>query len=474
MADERQVTMATKKLKALKEGIVTDVVFLVGVTDATAQEIRAIRSDLVVSSEFFVSLLDSPLTLKRDGKIRLKNIEPKIFQLLIEFTHLSGQLVSEVDSLDCCLKLALAADEYMIDDLGPVCSKLLEGQFLTVDNVWTALSQHVRVKAISSACLKILGSKTSDCLKHPSFLEASEEAVKLFCGLDKMNIQSELELLEACLRYTKIKENQRGVFRQCCLPGLRLLALDSADLAKVFPMLTLEEKTSIAAWKSPLMAAEKPKLASGLCPISNARSDITGGQTLNLVPDSHVLGVRDVFLTECFVACPVIAYEPHRDRCWVTLELSPKRSIRISGFEIFNSLDLTNEVFDNSAGTFGRVVEITLTVDNRRTLWSYSLSDEVTVPELFPFNGWTFFKHSALVPAGSTFTLNVQFSRNSFLRTQKFTMDLVKSTNSSAAFDVFSQIGIFYNSKMSTYLQQVLPADTKLCIFKSINFTAEI
>ncbi|XP_065336377.1 uncharacterized protein LOC135937207 [Cloeon dipterum] len=209
MANERQVTMARKKLKALNEGLVTDVVFLVGATDATAQEIRAFRSDLVVSSEFFVSLLDSPLTLKRHGKIRLKNIEPKIFGLVIEFTHLSGQLVSEVDGLDTCLKLAAAADEYMIDDLGSVCLKLLEDRFLTVDNVWTVLSENCMVEAVASTCIKILGSKTSVCLNHPSFLEASEEAVKLFFNLDKMNIKSESELLEACLRYNKTKENQR-------------------------------------------------------------------------------------------------------------------------------------------------------------------------------------------------------------------------------------------------------------------------
>ncbi|XP_065336506.1 uncharacterized protein LOC135937288 [Cloeon dipterum] len=155
MADERQVTLARKKLKALKEGLVTDVVFLVGANDATAQEIRAILSDLVVSSEFFVNLLNSPLTVKYDGKIRIKNVEPKIFGLVIEFTHLSGQLVSEVDSLDTCLKLAAAADEYMIDELGCVCSKLLEDRFLTVDNVWTVLLEYITVQAVVSACFKV-------------------------------------------------------------------------------------------------------------------------------------------------------------------------------------------------------------------------------------------------------------------------------------------------------------------------------
>ncbi|XP_065345946.1 uncharacterized protein LOC135943377 [Cloeon dipterum] len=479
MADERQMAMATKKLKALKGGLVSDVVFLVGATDATAQEIHAFRSDLVVSSEFFVSLLDSPLTLKRDGKIRLKNIEPKVFELVIEFTHLCGHLVSEVDSLDCCLQLAAAADEYMIYELGSECSKLLEDNFLTVDNVWTVLSQHYMVEAVSSVCLKILGSKTSVCLKQASFLEASEETVKLFCNLDKMSIESESELLSACLKYIKTKRNQRELFRQCCLPGLRLLTLDSADLAKVFPMLTREEKTSVLISTSPLIGAKKPQLAPGLCPISIGRSLITemlSQQTLNLVHDSHILGVREVFLTGAYVACSNNFYEQNASgggRCWVSLALSPKRRIRITGFELVNILDLNKEVFANSAKRkpCGRVTEITATVDNQQKSLSSLLSEDVTLPENFPLNGCTLINHSALVPAGGSFTLKVFFKDGCVVRTQRSTEHQVKRINSSAAFDVFSKIEISQNLRISNHLKKKCPAHTKLCFFKSIQFT---
>ncbi|XP_065335161.1 uncharacterized protein LOC135936325 [Cloeon dipterum] len=468
MADGNLVTVASKKLKALQEGLLTDVVFLVGENDETAEEIWAVKFDLTVSSMFFANLFNSPLTLKCDGKIRLKNIEPQVFKLIVEFTHLSGHLLSEVDSLDTCLKLAAAADEYMIDDLTALCSKLLEDKFLAVDNVWTVLSKNFRVDTISSACLKFLGSKANVCLKHPSFLEASEEAVKLFYNLDEMSIESESELLSACLRYIKTKENQREVFRQCCLPGLRLLALDSADLVKVFPMLTLEEKTSIVTWKSPLMAAEKPQLAAGLCPISKRRSEImkiTGEQTLILVPDSHVLGVRDVFLTKSFI----------KSTCnggLASLALFPKRNIRICGFELFNALNINEEIFQDSAETNKDegIAKITANVNNCSSM-PYPLSTDVKVPENLPLNGWSFVNHSALVPAGGSFTLWVYFKCGSVFRTQQFTEHLVKSVNSSAAFDVFSKIGIANSAELSEHLETKFPADTKLCIIKSIQFT---
>ncbi|XP_065335440.1 kelch repeat and BTB domain-containing protein 8-like [Cloeon dipterum] len=212
MADGNLVTVASKKLKALQEGLLTDVVFLVGENDETAEEIRAVRFDLTVSSTFFANLFNSPLTLKCDGKFRLKNIEPRVFKLIVEFTHLSGQLVSEVDSLETCLKLASAADEYMIDDLAALCSKLLEDKFLGVDNVWAVLSEHIMVEAVSSVCLKFLGSKANVCLKRMEFLDASEEAVKLFCNLDEMNVESESELLVALLHYVILKENKKEKF----------------------------------------------------------------------------------------------------------------------------------------------------------------------------------------------------------------------------------------------------------------------
>ncbi|XP_065336582.1 uncharacterized protein LOC135937360 [Cloeon dipterum] len=169
MADGNLGKVASKKLKALQDGFYTDVVFLVGEKDESAEEIHAVSFDLSVSSMFFANLFNSPLTLKSDGKFRLKNIEPKIFKLIVKFTHLSEQLVSNVDSLETCLMLASAAEEYLMDDLAEHCSKLLEDKFLKVDNVWNVLSEHHLVKGIASSCLQVSRMEIN-CMVHELFL----------------------------------------------------------------------------------------------------------------------------------------------------------------------------------------------------------------------------------------------------------------------------------------------------------------
>ncbi|XP_065336072.1 uncharacterized protein LOC135936977 [Cloeon dipterum] len=271
-------TVAMRKLKALEEGSLTDTIFLVGENDETAQEIRAFRVDLIVSSEFFEKLLDSPLTQTSDRKIRLKNIEPEIFKIVIEFIHMCGHLiVSKVDNLETCLKVASAAEEYMIEDLAELCSKLLEDKFLKVDNVWAMLHKYHLVNAIASPCLKLLSLKTEDCLRHKSFLQISDDGLKLFLSLDEMAISSESELLRACVKYSGNFADQRSAFREICLPDLRLFADDiKMDLVQeIMHLLTNDELTCLAAFKHPLRRNWCPKIVPTLSALTKSRARVT-------------------------------------------------------------------------------------------------------------------------------------------------------------------------------------------------------
>ncbi|XP_065335134.1 uncharacterized protein LOC135936301 [Cloeon dipterum] len=202
MEEDQRSSVAVKKLKALHDGkLATDVIFVIGADDEITEEIAAIKSDLVLSSEYFGRLFSSTWTPPNETKIRLRNIDGSTFLLIVEFCTLSGQLVSDVGSLEECLRLARAADEFLIRDLSCLCAQMLEDSFLSVDNVWKVMNKHYQINAITSPCLKFLSSKSEQCLQHPSFMDARCEAVQLFLSLKKMNISSELELLDACLRF---------------------------------------------------------------------------------------------------------------------------------------------------------------------------------------------------------------------------------------------------------------------------------
>ncbi|CAB3388298.1 Hypothetical predicted protein [Cloeon dipterum] len=264
-------TVAAMKLKALADGHLTDCVFLVGRNERLAKEIRAFRLELIVSSEYFSGLLNSPLTLANPGPIRVKTIEPDVFKLVIEFIHLSGHLKSKVGSLEVCLQLARAADEYLLDDLSHLCLEQLRNKFLLVDNVWNVLTEHRLIRGIAKACLELLEVHASECLREVSFFEASEEAVKLFLSLDKMEIESEMELVDACIEYAEKKKEKKDVFRRAFLPNLRLLNLSTKNLMKVLPFLTVEEKTYLAAHGSPLKVGWTPKTLPSLCDNGSSR-----------------------------------------------------------------------------------------------------------------------------------------------------------------------------------------------------------
>ncbi|CAB3387293.1 Hypothetical predicted protein [Cloeon dipterum] len=453
MAGLNLMTVASKKLKALQEGLLTDVVFLVGENDETAMKIPAFKIELIVSSKYFANLFNNNLTLKCDENVRLKNIEPQVFLFIVEFTHLSGRLVSDVDSLGTCLKLACAAEEFMIEDLAALCSKFLENKFLSVENVWAVLSEYHTVKSIASPCLQFLCLETRECLlKEESFLGASEEAVKLFVTLEKMNI-SESELLEACLGYASNKEDKRDAFRRCFLRDLRTLALDSASLIKLAPFLTPAEKISIVSCMSPLtkMIGAAPLLSPGLCPISEGRSEkivIVGEQTLTLIPDCHILSPIEIYLQMENIANYIFGPDVHDT---FVLTLLPRRSIKILGVEIINGLNFHDVAFGGGESVTRKTLQfefIESSVTSPREFDGLRVHQEVKqdANSVTESGGCTLVKLSTLVPAGAIFVFKARLKENTFLRKLCFYDDDLKRFNEKATMNVFSRVnnGAFF------------------------------
>jgi len=53
--------------------------------------------------------------------------------------------------------------------------------------------------------LQVLSLETEECLGHKTFLKASEESLIFLLNLDKLAIDSELDLIEAAIKLAKTK-----------------------------------------------------------------------------------------------------------------------------------------------------------------------------------------------------------------------------------------------------------------------------
>ncbi|CAB3365131.1 Hypothetical predicted protein [Cloeon dipterum] len=451
-----KLTVAIKKLRALEGGALqTDCVFLVG-DEQNVQEVHACKADLkVVSSLFFKERLSSHYGPCEYFK--LKNIEPQVFKLVAEFAHLCGQLVTEVDSLDLCLKLAAAADEYMIEDLSAQCSKLLEDRFLSVENVWAVLSENLLINATTSSCLKLLSFEAKKCVQHKTFLEAREEAIEMFLTLDQMNIDCELELVKACLYYAKSTDDERATFRRFC-PRLRLLALKFSDLQNFVLFLTNEEKTYLAALKNPLLRFEELKLnESIICTIPFERGPHK--KILTLIGDDYIDDIRTIFKKA--------KWEKITSLIIFKITLIAKRCIKILGFDVLCKLDIYEEDYFGEF-TSKMLEEAGHKSYNNNLNGQYTVSingsvfkREINFPKKLEKNSWAHIDLCAFVPEGCRVEFKVEVldpdDNPIFLRKLPLADDLSK-INQRDTINCFSDI----------LLRSEYAIDS--CIFRNIHF----
>ncbi|CAB3363006.1 Hypothetical predicted protein [Cloeon dipterum] len=82
---------------------------------------------------------------------------------------------------------------------------------------------------------------TRECLNHPTFLGISKSILVQFLSLDTLNIESELDLVTACIRLAEAKGKENSYFMDVAIPHLRLLTLRVGNLDEIRNYLSPEE-----------------------------------------------------------------------------------------------------------------------------------------------------------------------------------------------------------------------------------------
>ncbi|XP_065336070.1 uncharacterized protein LOC135936975 [Cloeon dipterum] len=461
---ERKI--ATKKLRALEEGrLPTDCVFLVGRNDHSAQEVRAFKHDLQVCSECFDGFFNTFVT--DTALIRLRNVEPNIFKLVVEFAYLSGQLVTEVSCLEECLHLAQAADEFMIDELSDLCVKILEENFLTVDNVRRVLNAWHHVTAVGLACLKLLSSSARECLNPKRFCEANEQALKLFLSLDNVNYKSEVEVFRACIAYVESTSRDK-----VCLPRHRALLLSEAGpLGELMPLLSEKDQHRVTMFTNKLTSLEA-KQETGLCLKSEERRSRC--QEFHLFPRLKMLDMLSVFREGRAEEIIDVSYLAGIWRSlYFKLSLKTKKCISILGFDLFSQV--MNIKFEDylSSTPFRRLMlgdtyKNNMCVAVRATsALGGELSPLVQCPATLTKNSWARFDTFVTLPKGGSLEITVSIYDIPYSYTGGMFLRKVGNLNQNS--DHFSQVKVEM-ATVDIYKLFDNYSATDVGVFKSIYF----
>nr|CAD7461444.1 unnamed protein product [Timema tahoe] len=209
-----------KKLKSLLEsGEKSDVTFLVGKKEK--KQCHAHKLVLSLRSPVFDAMCFGPMA--ENNEIIVPDIEPETFHKLLCYIYTNSVSLTDVES-SC--ELLYAAKKYMCDGLVEECRKNIS-YLLDSNNVCPVFETMIDLdeQELMYDCCNVIRQKTSEVIKHPSFLNLRKDTLEILLGEDYLSVDSELDLLDAALRWT---------VRRCDVKGLEVNAVNKRRIMRPF------------------------------------------------------------------------------------------------------------------------------------------------------------------------------------------------------------------------------------------------
>ncbi|KAM3962697.1 uncharacterized protein ACR2FA_003081 [Aphomia sociella] len=206
------VEMKQRGAKLLQTGQWSDCTFLVG-TEPNQVTIAGHKLILAMASPVFEAMFYGGMP-ERNDPIPILDVQPDAFKALLEYIYTENINIS---SFDKACELCYGAKKYMLPHLVKECTTYL----------WSDLYPKNACRAYEFACLfeesvlmekciQIISTNTKEVLKDSSFEEADLSTVVTVFSLDHLNVDSELDLFEAAVRYSKAQT--RSIEQNICSP----------------------------------------------------------------------------------------------------------------------------------------------------------------------------------------------------------------------------------------------------------------
>ncbi|CAH2040185.1 unnamed protein product, partial [Iphiclides podalirius] len=309
----------------LQSGQWSDCTFLVG-TEPHQVVIAGHKLILAMSSPVFEAMFYGGMA-ERNDPIPILDVQIDAFKALLEYIY-TGNI--NISSFDKACELCYGAKKYMLPHLVKECTRYLWSD-LYPKNACRAyeFARLFEENVLMEKCIQIISTNTKEVLNDSSFEDVELNTVITVFSLDHLNVDSELDLFEAAVRYakaldkrmsersvsppTEVIENQKspapstsndqGASEVTIEP--KVVNVDSS--AENSPEAIMEpcrtnEPEQPEVVTEPASQPEEPKKAKAECkekPITTIRSAIEKIRFLTLTPQQFAEGpARSTLLTE--------------------------------------------------------------------------------------------------------------------------------------------------------------------------------
>ncbi|XP_022112350.1 uncharacterized protein LOC110991325 [Pieris rapae] len=190
----------------LQTGQWSDCTFLVG-TDPNQVVIAGHKLILAMASPVFEAMFYGGMP-ERNDPIPILDVQIDAFKALLEYIY-TGNI--NLSSFDKACELCYGAKKYMLPHLVKECTRYLWSD-LYPKNACRAyeFARLFDENVLMEKCLQIISTNTKDVLNDSSFEEVELNTVITVFSLDHLNIDSEMDLFNAAVRYSKAMEKRNA------------------------------------------------------------------------------------------------------------------------------------------------------------------------------------------------------------------------------------------------------------------------
>ncbi|XP_022820532.1 uncharacterized protein LOC111352304 [Spodoptera litura] len=190
----------------LKSGQWSDCTFLVG-TDPDQVVIAGHKLILAMASPVFEAMFYGGMA-ERNEPIPILDVQPEAFRALLEYIYTDNINIS---SFDKACELCYGAKKYMLPHLVKECTRYLWSD-LYPRNACRAyeFARLFEENVLMDKCIQIISTNTKEVLNDISFEDVELNTVMTVFSLDHLNVDSELDLFNAAVRYAKAQDKRNS------------------------------------------------------------------------------------------------------------------------------------------------------------------------------------------------------------------------------------------------------------------------
>ncbi|XP_053603822.1 uncharacterized protein LOC128671398 [Plodia interpunctella] len=198
------VEMKQRGAHLLQSGQWSDCTFLVG-AEPNQVSIAGHKLILAMASPVFEAMFFGGMA-ERNDPILILDVQPDAFKALLEYIYTENINIS---SFDKACELCYGAKKYMLPHLVKECTRYLWSD-LYPRNACRAyeFARLFEENVLMEKCLQIISTNTKEVLNDSSFEEVELNTVITVFSLDHLNVESELDLFEAAVRYAKAHDKR--------------------------------------------------------------------------------------------------------------------------------------------------------------------------------------------------------------------------------------------------------------------------